>query len=40
VRSGALDLSALITERIGLDGVPAALEQMARGAGARSLVVF
>ena len=40
VRAGRLDLGALITDRIGLDGVPAALDQMARGAGARSLVVF
>ncbi len=40
VRAGRLDLSALITDRITLDGVPAALEQMARGAGARSVVIF
>jgi S-(hydroxymethyl)glutathione dehydrogenase / alcohol dehydrogenase len=40
VRAGRLDLSALITDRIGLDGVPAALDRMARGVGARSLVVF
>jgi S-(hydroxymethyl)glutathione dehydrogenase/alcohol dehydrogenase len=40
VRAGRLDLSALITDRIGLDGVPEALDRMAAGLGARSLVVF
>jgi len=40
VRSGALDLTALVTERIGLDDVPAALDRMRTGAGGRSLVVF
>jgi S-(hydroxymethyl)glutathione dehydrogenase/alcohol dehydrogenase len=40
VRAGRLDLAALITDRISLDGVPDALDRMARGAGARSLVVF
>ena len=40
VRSGALDLSALVTDRIGLDDVPAAFDRMASGQGGRSLVVF
>ena len=40
VRSGALDLEALITDRITLDGIPAAFERMAQGRGGRSLVVF
>ncbi|AJT68117.1 Zn-dependent alcohol dehydrogenase [Streptomyces chattanoogensis] len=40
IRSGALDLSALVTERIGLDGIPAAFEAMVAGKGGRSLVVF
>ena len=40
VRAGRLDLGALISDRIELDGVPDALERMARGAGARSLVCF
>ena len=40
VRTGALDLSALVTDRIGLDDVPAAFERMASGRGGRSLVVF
>jgi S-(hydroxymethyl)glutathione dehydrogenase / alcohol dehydrogenase len=40
VRTGALDLSALVTDRIGLDDVPEAFERMKRGAGGRSLVVF
>ena len=40
VRDGRLDLGALVTDRIGLEDVPAAFERMSRGAGARSLVVF
>jgi S-(hydroxymethyl)glutathione dehydrogenase/alcohol dehydrogenase len=40
VRSGVLDLAPLITDRITLDGVPAAFERMERGEGARSVVVF
>ncbi|MEU5238866.1 Zn-dependent alcohol dehydrogenase [Streptomyces lydicus] len=40
VRSGALDLSALVTDRIGLDDIPAAFEAMVAGKGGRSLVVF
>ncbi|MFF7241365.1 zinc-binding dehydrogenase [Streptomyces collinus] len=40
VREGRLDLSALITERIGLDGIPAAFENMLAGKGGRALVVF
>ncbi|MEV6117236.1 Zn-dependent alcohol dehydrogenase [Streptomyces sp. NPDC052109] len=40
VREGRLDLSALVTERIGLEGIPAAFENMLRGKGGRALVVF
>ncbi|HEX5567588.1 MAG TPA: zinc-binding dehydrogenase [Streptomyces sp.] len=40
VRAGRLDLGALVTERIGLDGVPAAFEAMLAGRGGRALVVF
>lgn len=40
IRAGRLDLSTLITERIGLDGIPAAFENMLAGKGGRALVVF
>ncbi|MGK5629737.1 Zn-dependent alcohol dehydrogenase [Streptomyces sp. URMC 123] len=40
VRAGRLDLGALVTDRIGLDGIPAAFEAMLAGRGGRSLVVF
>ncbi|MHA6759520.1 Zn-dependent alcohol dehydrogenase [Streptacidiphilus sp. PAMC 29251] len=40
VRSGALDLESLITDRITLEQIPAAFERMAAGQGGRSLVVF
>lgn len=40
VRAGRLDLSAMVTERIGLDGIPAAFEAMTAGRGGRALVVF
>ncbi|MGK5498680.1 zinc-binding dehydrogenase [Streptomyces sp. URMC 125] len=40
VRAGRLDLGALVTDRIGLDGVPAAFEAMLAGRGGRALVVF
>lgn len=40
VRSGALDLESLITDRITLDQIPAAFERMKQGRGGRSLVVF
>jgi S-(hydroxymethyl)glutathione dehydrogenase/alcohol dehydrogenase len=40
VRSGQLNLGALVTHRIGLDGVAEAFERMKRGEGGRSLVVF
>ena len=40
VRSGALDLEALITDRITLEEIPAAFERMAKGRGGRSLIVF
>ncbi|MEU5086900.1 zinc-binding dehydrogenase [Streptomyces sp. NPDC021356] len=40
VRAGRLDLGALVTERIALDGIPAAFENMRAGKGGRALVVF
>jgi S-(hydroxymethyl)glutathione dehydrogenase/alcohol dehydrogenase len=40
VRAGRLDLAALVTDRITLADVPAALDRMSGGAGGRSLVVF
>ncbi|WP_405874563.1 MULTISPECIES: zinc-binding dehydrogenase [unclassified Streptomyces] len=40
VRAGRLDLGALVTERIGLDGIPAAFENMLAGKGGRALVTF
>jgi S-(hydroxymethyl)glutathione dehydrogenase / alcohol dehydrogenase len=40
VRAGRLDLGALVTERIGLEDIPAAFGNMAAGRGGRALVVF
>ncbi|MFF3494256.1 Zn-dependent alcohol dehydrogenase [Streptomyces sp. NPDC002795] len=40
IRAGRLDLSALVTERIALDGIPAAFDNMVAGKGGRALVVF
>nr|WP_296071927.1 alcohol dehydrogenase catalytic domain-containing protein [uncultured Actinoplanes sp.] len=40
VLSGALNLDYLITDRIGLPEVPQAFDRMARGEGARSVVVL
>ncbi|WEV24640.1 Zn-dependent alcohol dehydrogenase [Streptomyces sp. 71268] len=40
VRAGRLDLSALITDRIGLEGIPAAFDAMLAGRGGRALIVF
>ncbi|MFF7973007.1 zinc-binding dehydrogenase [Streptomyces sp. NPDC007905] len=40
VREGRLDLSALVTERIALEGIPAAFDNMIAGKGGRALVVF
>ncbi|MFJ2216109.1 zinc-binding dehydrogenase [Streptomyces sp. NPDC101062] len=40
IRDGRFDLGALVTERIGLDGIPAAFENMLAGRGGRALVVF
>ncbi|HET6532681.1 MAG TPA: alcohol dehydrogenase catalytic domain-containing protein [Actinoplanes sp.] len=40
VGSGALRLDHLVTDRIGLADVPAAFDRMARGEGARSVVVL
>ncbi|MFI6878082.1 Zn-dependent alcohol dehydrogenase [Streptomyces sp. NPDC050400] len=40
VRAGRLDLSALVTEHISLDGIPAAFDNMVAGKGGRALVVF
>lgn len=40
VREGRLDLSGMVTDRIGLDDIPAAFEAMTAGRGGRALVVF
>lgn len=40
LRTGALDLTALISNRIGLDGIDAAFAEMDAGVGARSVVVW
>jgi S-(hydroxymethyl)glutathione dehydrogenase/alcohol dehydrogenase len=40
VLAGELDLGPLITHRIALAGAPAAFDRMARGEGARSVVLF
>ena len=40
LRAGRIDLAATITDRIDLDGVPAAFDRMRRGEGGRSIVVF
>jgi S-(hydroxymethyl)glutathione dehydrogenase / alcohol dehydrogenase len=40
VRAGRLDLGALVTDRIGLDGIPDAFAAMKEGRGGRALVVF
>ncbi|MFJ9819799.1 Zn-dependent alcohol dehydrogenase [Streptomyces sp. NPDC101151] len=40
VRAGRLDLSTLVTERIALEGIPAAFDNMLAGKGGRALVVF
>ncbi|MFD4603167.1 Zn-dependent alcohol dehydrogenase [Streptomyces sp. NPDC058464] len=40
VRAGRLDLTALVTERIALEDIPVAFENMLAGKGGRALVVF
>lgn len=40
VRAGRLDLGSLVTERIGLEGIPGAFENMVAGKGGRAVVVF
>lgn len=40
IRAGRLDLGALVTERIALEGIPAAFDNMIAGKGGRALVVF
>jgi S-(hydroxymethyl)glutathione dehydrogenase/alcohol dehydrogenase len=40
VRAGRLDLGGLVTDRIALDGIPAAFDNMIAGKGGRALVVF
>ena len=37
---GRLPVERLVTDRIGLDGVEAAFDQMRRGEGVRSVVTF
>ncbi|TLS43468.1 Zn-dependent alcohol dehydrogenase [Streptomyces montanus] len=40
VRAGRLDLGALVTDRIALEGIPAAFDAMVAGKGGRALVEF
>ncbi|MCM1974233.1 MULTISPECIES: Zn-dependent alcohol dehydrogenase [unclassified Streptomyces] len=40
IRAGRLDLGLLVTERIGLEDIPAAFENMLAGKGGRALVTF
>jgi S-(hydroxymethyl)glutathione dehydrogenase/alcohol dehydrogenase len=40
LHAGRIDLGATVTDRIDLDGVPAAFDRMRRGEGGRSIVVF
>ncbi|MFE0651713.1 Zn-dependent alcohol dehydrogenase [Streptomyces sp. NPDC059534] len=40
IRAGRLDLGALVTERITLDGIPGAFDNMLAGKGGRALVIF
>ncbi|MET8677439.1 Zn-dependent alcohol dehydrogenase [Streptomyces sp. NPDC004647] len=40
IREARLDLGAMVTDRIGLDGIPAAFDAMLAGRGGRALVVF
>ncbi|MCX4822020.1 Zn-dependent alcohol dehydrogenase [Streptomyces sp. NBC_01142] len=40
IRAGRLDLSSMVTERISLDAIPAAFDNMIAGKGGRALVVF
>jgi S-(hydroxymethyl)glutathione dehydrogenase/alcohol dehydrogenase len=40
IAAGRFDLASLVTARIGLDGIPAAFEDMRAGRGGRALVVF
>ncbi|MEV6650662.1 Zn-dependent alcohol dehydrogenase [Streptomyces sp. NPDC051219] len=40
VRAGRLDLGSMVTERIALDGIPAAFDNMLAGKGGRALVLF
>ncbi|GHE79006.1 alcohol dehydrogenase [Streptomyces longispororuber] len=40
VRAGRLDLGLLVTDRIGLEGIPGAFANMEAGKGGRALVVF
>ncbi|MFF0435992.1 Zn-dependent alcohol dehydrogenase [Streptomyces sp. NPDC004327] len=40
IRAGRLDLGAMVTEHITLDGIPGAFDNMLAGKGGRALVVF
>jgi S-(hydroxymethyl)glutathione dehydrogenase/alcohol dehydrogenase len=40
VREGRLELGALVTERVSLEGIEGAFEAMREGRGGRTLVVF
>lgn len=39
-QAGRFDLGALVTERITLEGIPAAFDNMLAGKGGRALVIF
>ncbi|WP_405862154.1 Zn-dependent alcohol dehydrogenase [Streptomyces sp. NBC_00090] len=40
IRAGRFDLGSLVTERITLDGIPGAFDNMLAGKGGRALVIF
>lgn len=40
ILASRFDLSMMVTERIALDGIPAAFDNMIAGKGGRALVVF
>ncbi|MFI0981580.1 Zn-dependent alcohol dehydrogenase [Streptomyces sp. NPDC021093] len=40
IRAGRLDLASMVTERITLDDIPAAFDNMLAGKGGRALIVF
>ncbi|MFE6855374.1 alcohol dehydrogenase, partial [Streptomyces sp. NPDC057674] len=40
IPAGGLDLWAVVSERLSVDGIPGAFENMLAGKGGRALVVF